>query len=261
MKTYFQFRQQLDEGKLANAFIAASGIIGSAGFGYGIHARSREQVPQQIQQQVHQEPRQQIQQPQEPTQQSEQPKQREKETVDMGSIANVIHRYESQGADHNKISRPFKDHKGNLTLGHGHLITKNSNAVLQKAFPDEHRKDPNFHKRVLSGQQALTSDQMKRLMHHDITIRMPQLQKMIPGFHKMPTYLQQELASEHYRGGLGKAPKTLQHINAGRFHEAAHEYLDSDEYRKEKPDESGVAKRYDALHQALLRHHNERQGR
>lgn len=257
MKTYFQFRQQLNEGKLANAFIAASGIIGSAGFGYGIHARSKEQVPPPRQQQVHQEPRQQVQQP---VQQAEQPRQHEKQTVDMDSIASLIHRYESQGADHNKISRPFKDHKGNLTLGHGHLITKNSNAVLQKAFPDEHRRDPSFHERVLSGQQALTSDQMKRLMHHDIKIRMPQLQKMIPGFHKMPTYLQQHLASEHYRGGLGKAKKTIAHINAGRFHDAAHEYLDSDEYRKEKPEDSGVAKRYDALHQALLRHHNERKG-
>jgi hypothetical protein len=257
MKTYFQFRQQLDERKLTGALVAASGILGSAGFGYGIHARSKEQVApqrqQQVQQQVQQQPRQQVQQPQ-------QQKQREKETIEMAPIADSIHRYESQGADYKKISRPFKDHKGNLTLGHGHLITKNTGETLQKVFADEHKKDPNFHENVLSGRQGLTNDQMKKLMHHDINIRIPQLQKMIPQFNKMPTYLQQELASEHYRGGIGKAKKTLAHINAGKFHEAAHEYLDSDEYRKEKPDNSGVAKRYDALHNALLKYHNERKG-
>lgn len=258
MKTYFQFRQQINEGKLANALVAASGIIGSAGFGYGLHARSKEQVAPQVQQQVQQQPIHQVQ--QKPRQQVQQQTQRKKESIDMDSIADSIHRYESQGADYKKISRPFLDHKGNKTLGHGHLITKNTGETLQKVFTDEHKKDPNFHEKVLSGRQALSNDQMKKLMHHDINIRMPGLQKRIPEFHKMPTYLQQELASEHYRGGLGNAKKTIAHINAGRFQEAAHEYLDSDEYREEKPDESGVAKRYDALHQALLRYHNERKG-
>jgi GH24 family phage-related lysozyme (muramidase) len=265
MKTYFQFRQELNE-KTNLASTAAAGITALGILGGGIHAANRYldkkygNQEQPVAKQVETKPVE----PQFQQQAQQQPKaatSERKEEIDIPGISKAILDYESAGAKQEKISRPFKDHKGKLTIGHGHLIGDHSEGVFQRAFPHEHKKDSEFGKKVLAGQQPLSSSQMMQLMHHDISTRIPQLHKMIPTFHKLPTYLQHQLASEHYRGGLGLAKKTVAHINAGRFHDAAHEYLDSDEYRKEKPEQTGVATRYDNLHKALLQYHQETKGK
>jgi len=259
MKTYFQFRQELNEKRNFASVLATAALAGGiAGGALRAAENAAEEEPEGTRQ-VEQIP---VQATQQQVSQQAVPKvkQKSQDKIDLPGITSKIQKYESAGADYKKISRPFNDHKGKLTIGHGHLIGDHSEGVFKKAFPEEHKRDPNFGKNALSGKKALTSDQMTKLMQHDISIRIPQIAKMIPEFHNMPTYLQHELASEHYRGGLGHAKKTVEHINAGRFHEAAHEYLDSDEYRDAVRDQTGVATRYDNLHKALLRYHKERQG-
>jgi hypothetical protein len=259
MKTYFQLRQEINE-KSNLASTAAAGIAALGILGGGIHAANRYldkkygNQGQQTTRQVETRPAQ----PQMPQQVAQQPRiqpQEDKEGIDIPGIAKTIREYESAGASHEKISRPFKDHKGKLTIGHGHLITDNSEDTFRKAFPEEHTTNPHFGKQVLASQRALTADQTERLMHHDISTRIPQLHKMIPTLHKLPKRLQHELASEHYRGGLGLAKKTVKLFNVGKTKEAAAEWLNSDEYREAVRDQTGVATRYNNLHKEILNYH------
>lgn len=266
MKTYFQLRQEINE-KSNFASTAVAGIASLGLLGGGIHAANRYldkkygNQGQQTTRQVETRPAQ----PQIPQQVTQQPKQEpkvEKPKTEFDEIADLIHGYESRGASYKKISAPFLDHKNNWTIGHGHLITDNSHKVFQRVFPDEHKADPEFHRKVLKGKKRLTHDQMKKLMHHDISTRIPEVQKMVPDYDKMPIYLKKHLASEYYRGGLGGSPKAVAHIKERRYDAAAKEYLNSDEYRAEKArKESSVADRFDSLHDALMQYHQETKGK
>jgi hypothetical protein len=72
-----------------------------------------------------------------------------------------------------------------------------------------------------------------------------------PDFENYSPELQAELASETFRGMTGKSPKAMQHLRAGKFEDAAQEYLNAKDYRESVRDETGIAERMKNLSDAI----------
>lgn len=64
-----------------------------------------------------------------------------------------------------------------------------------------------------------------------------ELKKKLKNYDKMPEEVKAAAMSAHYRGDLG--PKTVKLLNAGKFEEAAREYLNHKEYRQRKAKDEG----------------------
>lgn len=169
---------------------------------------------------------------------------------DINGICKVVKEYESGGAGE-KILSPYKDSKGLPTIGHGHLITKESPKIFGEVFAEEQKTNPNFATDVLSGKTKLTMDQADKLLKRDVTTRIPQVKKLIPKFDTFSPELQAQLASEHFRGMLGKSPKAVQMINTGDFSGASSEYLNAKDYRESVKQKTGIAGRMQKLSDTL----------
>ena len=178
-----------------------------------------------------------------------------KETIkcDINGVCRKIRVYESQG-NQEKIRTRYLDSKGLPTVAHGHLITPESVEIFKNVFPKQHAQNPSWGQEVLSGKRKMADDEIETLLIRDVTVRLPQIKKMIPDFENLTEPLKAEIASEYFRGMIGKSPKAVKLINDKNFVGAAAEYLDSDEYRDSLlPDSkiAGVATRYQNLENAL----------
>ena len=169
---------------------------------------------------------------------------------DINGICKVIKQYES-GGNEDKILSVYQDSKGLDTIGHGHLITPESKAIFNDVFAEENKKDPNFVQNILSGSGKLTSEQADRLLMRDVNARIPKLQKMVPNFNNFTPELQGQLASEQFRGMLGKSPTAIKKLNSGDFEGAADEYLNAKDYRNSVRDKTGIAGRMKNLSDAI----------
>lgn len=84
-------------------------------------------------------------------------------------------------------------------------------------------------------------------------------QGLVPAYNELPEYLQLRLFDSTYRGGLSGSPLTLEHINAGRWDQAATEFLNNQEYRDAVATGSGVAPRMEATAAAMRQYGQELQ--
>ena len=164
---------------------------------------------------------------------------------DVNGICKIIREYESAGNEE-KILGVYKDSKGLDTIGHGHLITKDSPTIIGKAI-----KDPNRVRRILASQDRMTPEEAESLLRIDVESRLPTVKKLAPDFENYSPELQAELASETFRGMTGKSPKAMQHLRAGRFEDAAQEYLNAKDYRESVRDKTGIAPRMQSLADAI----------
>ena len=195
---------------------------------------------------------------------------KQQKVCDLDGMCRLISTYEGQGNEE-KIRKVHRDSKGLLTLGRGHLVDtsivpeKESLSLFSTLFPEEHKTNEAFGADLLSGKASLTDDQIQKLLRHDVEKRLPKVVEYTgEGYWDMPSSLQNELAAEYFRGGLGLAKKTRELIRSGEYGKAATEYLDSREYRdslaargKRKPPEGGwndIANRYQRLSQELTAH-------
>jgi len=96
---------------------------------------------------------------------------------------------------------------------------------------------------------VLTETEAREMLRKDIKKRMPQIKKSIKNFDSLSDDLKVEIAQSWFRGGISGSPKTIKLINAGKFEEAAAEFLDNEEYRTTKL--GGVKTRMEALSSAL----------
>jgi len=125
--------------------------------------------------------------------------------------------------------RVYKDSKGLLTVGIGHLITKDDTQTFPLLF------GPDFDfKGLLRGKVRLTQDQIDSLFEHDLAGKMNTVRRHVTVFNDLPGPVQVAVFDGFFRGDLSGSPKTLGHMNAGRWDQAASEYLDNDEYRASK---------------------------
>ena len=160
---------------------------------------------------------------------------------DINGICKVIREYESAGNEE-KILSPYKDSKGFLTVGHGHLITPESSKIFGEL---------NINPEILSGKGKLTPQEAEKLLQRDVQSKLSVVKKLTPDFENYSPELQAELASETFRGMTGKSPKAMQHLRAGKYQEAANEYLNAKEYREAKAKKSGIAGRMENLANAI----------
>jgi hypothetical protein len=170
---------------------------------------------------------------------------------DINGICKVIKGYESAGNE-DKILGVYKDSKKLDTIGHGHLVTPQSEEIFKEVFPEEHKKDPNFGSNVLRKGGRITPEQADALMLRDVTKRLPTVKKLVPKFETYSPELQAHLASEDFRGMLRKSPKAVKYLNAGQYAEAGKEFLDADDYRNSVKEKTGIAGRMKALSDAMV---------
>ena len=129
----------------------------------------------------------------------------------------------------------YRDHKGNLTIGIGHLVTRNDPVLKRVAG-----KNYNV---IVAGQAPLDSRQIQKLFDYDIQAKTALAKRKISNFDNLPKTTQNAIIDGFFRGDLSKSPKTLGLMNSGDFKAAAEEYLNHDEYRKSKEEKTGVAPR------------------
>jgi len=86
----------------------------------------------------------------------------------------------------------------------------------------------------------------EQFLLEDIESRIPEVINAIPKFDTFSEELQQALFYEWFRGSLVQSPKTRALINAGKFSEAAKEFLNNDEYRNARKNKrSGVISHFE----------------
>ena len=117
----------------------------------------------------------------------------------------------------------YKDHYGNPTIGIGHLVT-----------PEEL---PYYRNRTLSQKEIMD------LLNKDIDWKISLIKKDFPKFESYPLELKLMIANGYYRGDLSGSPRTKMLIRQGKYSQAADEYLDNAEFRRESKRKSGVYKR------------------
>lgn len=128
------------------------------------------------------------------------------------------------------IPKMYKDHYGNLTIGIGHLVTP--------------KEVPYYRNRTL------TQKEMLDLLNKDIDWKLSLIKKDFPKFNSYPFNLQMMIANGYFRGDLAGSPRTKMLIRQGKFKQAADEYLDNAEFKREAKVKSGVYKRM--LHNANI---------
>ena len=183
----------------------------------------------------------------------------------LDNVTKQLYAYESGGADQDKISMPFDDHRGNLTLGHGHLlalkgqkVSKETVRELEAIFSGQMKTTPSFVSDVLASKRKLTADEKQQMFTSDVSRKASQMTSMIPKFDTLPFDLRDTLTAEHFRGGISDSKKTLGFINSGSPGLAAVEFLNNDEYRVEKPrvgkdgKPNSVVRRMEAVRDSLL---------
>ena len=149
-----------------------------------------------------------------------------------------LYDYIVQSEGKGKTDRPgyvYRDHKGYLTVGVGHLITKNDPILKQITGK--------YHNTVLSGRTPLSDSQMMQLFNYDVQAKIALARSKVKNYDSLPVYVQNAIVDGFFRGDLAGSPKTLDLMNEGDFSAAAIEYLNNKEYRESKTDGTGVAPR------------------
>lgn len=137
-----------------------------------------------------------------------------------------------------KDGRPgyaYKDHKGYLTVGVGHLVLRNDRALKTVTGRD--------YSSVVSGKKPLSERQMQQLFNIDVKAKIAAAQNKIPSFNSLPQYVRNAIVDGFFRGDLSGSKDTIGHINNGDFRSAAKEYLNHAGYRTSKEEGTGVAGR------------------
>ena len=137
-----------------------------------------------------------------------------------------------------KDGRPgfaYKDHKGYLTIGVGHLVLRNDK-VLKSVVGRDYND-------VVRGRKALTDKQMEQLFDIDVRAKISAAQRKLPKFNSYPQYVRNAIVDGFFRGDLSGSKDTLALMNQGDFKAAAKEYLNHAGYRKSKEEGTGVAGR------------------
>ena len=74
---------------------------------------------------------------------------------------------------------------------------------------------------------------------------------IIPAYDSLPEALQLRLLDSTYRGGISGSANTLAHVNAGRWGEAATEFLDHGDFRKSQAGNGAIADRMQSTSDAM----------
>jgi len=148
----------------------------------------------------------------------------------------------------------YLDIDENPTLGIGHLVNKDSVKILKDlGVPqevltklEEGLLDIKNTKEVDIG---LSDEHRDALRDYHISEKREVVRKQIPNFDNLPAELQAQLIQSAYRGGITGSGDTIDFINAGKWEEAAEEFLKHDEYLGfiDKGETNSITERMEAL--------------
>lgn len=148
-------------------------------------------------------------------------------------------------------TKVYDDGVGNPTIGIGHAFGPESRQIFNTVFGNE----VNYNN-IISGRDALTNEQIWRLFEYDLERHLTRARNRFHNFDDFPSYLQLALLDSVYRGDTG--PRTTALINAGKWREAAVEYLNRRDYRdRAKNNMRGIGPRMERNRDAMLRYANE----
>jgi hypothetical protein len=180
----------------------------------------------------------------------------QKESIDIGSITRYIANHEGfrpsvycpfspRETDRSKFKQP--------TVGFGHYMDNgNSKKTFQKVLPHISWED------VYNGNRNLSREEAEILFSEDLRVHIERTRSIFQDFDHYPLYVQKALADGVYRSCLSGSPKTTRLINEGRFHEAAIEYLNHNEYRDARRNgRRGVEKRMNTNSQFFAKYARE----
>jgi len=119
--------------------------------------------------------------------------------------------YEYIGDNEGEKFEVYRDHKGNPTIGVGHLILDGED----------------FSK-------GITREQSQALFAKDVQKHLNRAKGLFPNFDSYPNYIKVALLDGVYRGEHEERFKTTQLINEGKWIEASKEYIDRDDYDESK---------------------------
>ena len=101
-------------------------------------------------------------------------------------------------------------------------------------------------------EDSVTIDEANANLVDAINERLPVIKRNIKEFDNFPLDVRQNIVSSWYRGSLSGSPDTIKLINAGKYKEAAIEFLDNDEYRNAVSlNRRGIRKRMEATANAI----------
>ena len=124
--------------------------------------------------------------------------------------------------------------------------------VATKATQGEGKLTIGFGRYGAEEGQTTTKKEAEQMLLEDIKSRIPEVINAIPKFDSFSDELQQALFYEWFRGSLVQSTKTRKLINAGKFSEAAKEFLNNDEYRNAKKNKrSGVIPHFELVAELL----------
>lgn len=129
--------------------------------------------------------------------------------------------------DEGKRSRLYKDTKNKWTIGYGHLI---KTAGELKKYKNK----------------TLSDQQINQLLDVDVKNKVQTAQRLFPKFNQYNDEFKITLLNGIFRGDISGSPKTIALINAGKYQQAAKEYLDHEDYiaaSKPGAHDAGVATR------------------
>jgi GH24 family phage-related lysozyme (muramidase) len=121
----------------------------------------------------------------------------------------------------------YEDVNGYLTIGIGHLLEGDDRTTFHALFGDSLDYDD-----VVSGKTPITKDQAKALFERDVQGKLADARRIVPTFDSLKQETKNAIVDALYRGDLG--PNTIKLINAGKWKEAALEYLNHAEFKKIK---------------------------
>jgi LysM repeat protein len=146
-------------------------------------------------------------------------------------------------------AKRYLDHKGNPTVGYGHMIGPDSKKRFEAAGIGDQYQGV-----CVAGVCGLSEKDAEKLLQQDIkNIYEPRTRKLLPKFDQLNPEAQSAAVGSVYRGGLSGSPKTVELLQQGKFEEAGKEFLDSKEYRESKKQGTGVHKRMEKYADAFSR--------
>ena len=151
-------------------------------------------------------------------------------------------------------ARKYDDHKGNPTVGYGHMIAPDSKKRFEAAGIGDQ-----YHGVCVAGTCGLSEKDADTLLQQDIKdIYLPRAKGMLPNFDKLNVEAQSAVINTTFRGGLGGSPNTQKLLrqakfDPSKFKEAAEELKKHKGYNKSKREGTGVYKRMDKTSDAFSR--------
>lgn len=152
-----------------------------------------------------------------------------------GLLSPIISNIGNRAMQEQKVSGLLENELPTAKRFINYIKLKEGKPYLKATMPTE---DPNDlltigwgHTEGVEEGQEITLEKAEQYLLEDIEPRLKEMQKQIPQFKYFPIDVQIPLMYSMFRGSFMQSDKTRRLIKAGKYKEAAAEWLDSDEYR------------------------------